>query len=90
MTPSLKRLQSFADISIGRGPLLLGLGLTFAFRVAGLMLLLGTSAAVTGGILLLAGLVSRAIELGVRAMHESASLPATEGLTAHAEHSTAD
>ncbi|MFB8146461.1 hypothetical protein ACFC1W_06925 [Microbacterium sp. NPDC056003] len=90
MTPSLKRLQSFADIAIVIGPLLLVLGLTFAYSVAGLMLLLGTAAAVIGGILLLAGLVSRAIELGVRAMHESASLPATDDLAAHAEHSSTD
>lgn len=70
MTPSLKRLQSFADITIIMGPLLLVIGILFT-SIGGIMSVIGGAAAVIGGILLFAGLIYRAIELGVRALGEA-------------------
>ena len=74
MSPSLKRLQSFADVTIIIGPLLLIVGFLFAFSPIGILPMIGTAVAATGGILLLAGLTSRAVELGVRAIAESANV----------------
>lgn len=71
-TPSLKRLQSFANITIVIGPLLLVLGFVF-IRAIGIIGILGGAVALFGGILLLAGLVSRAVELGVRSLGEAAA-----------------
>lgn len=78
MSPSLKRLQSFADITLILGPLLLIAGLVVAFSFGGLIALPGTLAASIGGILWLAGLTNRAVELGVHAAQEAAAAAVTD------------
>lgn len=86
MSPSLKRLQAFADVTVIMGPLLFAVGVLLAITPMQVVPIVGLAIAAIGGILLLAGLTSRAVELGVRAIGESASV---ETPTAAREHSEA-
>lgn len=71
--PSLKRLDFFADFGVLMGSFALAIGLIVAFTAIGFLPFIGISVAVVGGILVLGGMMSRSVALGVRALAEASA-----------------
>lgn len=72
-SPSLNRLDFFADFGLIMGSFALIIGLVLAFTPVGILPMIGTAVAVLGGIVLLGGLTSRSVALGVRALTEASA-----------------
>ncbi|WP_194410227.1 hypothetical protein [Microbacterium cremeum] len=80
MTPSLRKLDVLVGIWIVVGPILLVVGLLFAFSSPGLMPLIGAVCASFGGILLIGALAGKVALLAVQAVNEGAQAAAQEHL----------